>query len=65
MKKVYSHYTLTDFLNSEEHKLQDDMTAITQGEGPSEWSLRKILGFSASLKIERSKSLGLIERFQN
>jgi hypothetical protein len=65
MKKVYSQNVLTDFLNSEEIKLQEEMITTNVNGAPSEWTIRTILGFSASLKVEHSKTLGKFEHYQN
>lgn len=65
MKNAYSQDLLTDFLNSEEHKLQEEIEMTHDKVGPSEWTIQKILGFSKALKVTKSSMIGHIEHIDN
>lgn len=65
MKNAYSQDLLTDFLNSEEHKLQEEIEMVNDKVGPSEWTIQKILGFSKALNVTKSSTLGRFEQINN
>ena len=65
MKNAYSQDLLTDFLISEEHKLQEDIEMTSKKVGPSEWTIQKILGYSKALTVNSSSMLGRFEQIDN
>lgn len=65
MKNAYSHDLLSDFVNSEEHKLREETDMVNDKVGPSEWTIQKILGFSKSLSVRKSDVLGRFEQTLN
>ncbi|MEZ4720724.1 MAG: hypothetical protein R2813_02485 [Flavobacteriales bacterium] len=65
MKHSYSQDLLVDLLNSEEHKLQEEIEMTNKEVGPSEWTIQKILGFSKAFSVQTSSSLGRFEQIKN
>ena len=65
MKNVYSQNQYADFLNSEDHKLQEEIEMTNNNVGPSEWTIQKILGFSAAFEVQQSNLLGKFEQIKN
>jgi hypothetical protein len=65
MKNAYSQGFLSDFLNSEETRLQQEIEMTNDKVGPSEWTIQKILGYSKSLNIQKSSMIGDFEQFSN
>jgi hypothetical protein len=65
MKNVYSQNQHADFLNSEDHKLQEEIEMTKNSVGPSEWTIQKILGFSAAFEVQPSNLLGRFEQLKN
>ncbi|MCO4805337.1 MAG: hypothetical protein KC456_01980 [Flavobacteriales bacterium] len=65
MQNAYSQDLFSDFLNSEETKLQQEIEMTNDKVGPSEWTIQKILGFSKSLQIQKSSLIGDFEQFSN
>lgn len=65
MKNAYSLDLLTDFVQSEEKKLLEESNMIPDQNGPSEWTIQKLLGFSKSLSVRKSSVLGTIEQTLN
>ena len=65
MKNAYSQDLLADFLISEENKLQEEIEMTHDKVGPSEWTIRKILGYSKALSVNESSMLGAFESIDN
>jgi hypothetical protein len=65
MKKSYSVNTLSQFSQSEEQVLLDELGMKKNTKSPSELSIQNILGFSKSLSVRKSKRHGLIEHHLN
>lgn len=65
MKDAYSLDQLTDFIQSEERKFLEESHMKNNQDGPSEWTIQKILGFSKSLSVRKSAVIGRIEQTLN
>lgn len=65
MKHFYSQHYFTDFLNSEDFKLQEEVDMSKNNVGPSEMTIQKILGFSAAFEVQKSSILGKFEQLKN
>lgn len=65
MKNAYSQNLLSDFIQSEESRLKEEVEMARNNVGPSEMTIQKILGFSKAYSVSSSKILGKIELLDN
>jgi len=65
MKNTYSLNSLSQFSQSEEQALLEELGMKKNTKSPSELSIQKILGFSQSISVRKSKRHGLIEHHLN
>ncbi len=65
MKNAYTLDTLATFVKEEDSALEKVGLKPFHNNGPSEFSIQKILGFSKQLSIRPSKTLGNYEQNLN
>ncbi|HAQ70403.1 hypothetical protein N9545_00315 [Salibacteraceae bacterium] len=65
MKKAYSLDILADFVKEEDSELEKVGLKSFYRDGPSEFTIQKILGFSKQLSVRPSRTLGNYEQNLN
>lgn len=65
MKNIYTQDFLTNLLHSEPSNTEEEVDMSHGQEGPTEWTIQKILGFSKSFNVKSSQVLGSFEEMRN